>query len=199
MIYVRHRMLCSVSCTLVLEEWTNSPWINKGIFIFFLDLNCLTCFLLECQWVLNNSCRQSLILPSPSALLWAGDTSFRYYQIVAIGCALELPKLKPGSWPALWNVTHESSLQSTIGTSTFWLGHAAEGQRACGELCAGDKDRFSHLTSSPVQRQRWKFERRTRDTDFSGTQIATSASRTLSWCWINICGIKQYVVRSHKV
>lgn len=167
-------MLCSVSCTLVLEEWTNSLWINKGIFIFFLDLNCLTCFLLECQWVLNNSCRQSLILPSP--LLRAGTPGSDITKPMDIGAApVTAQQSEMSLWEQAWHTKHHQHLH-------ILAGGCAEGQRACGGLCAGEED-WQVLTPHPFtitgdRVEVWK-EDRGHWLLWDINLIAISASRTI--------------------
>lgn len=154
-------MLCSFSCTLLLEEWKNSLWINKGIFIFFLGLNCLASFLPKWQRVLNNSCKQSLILPSPSPLL-RGTPSSVTRKLVAAGCVLELPKLKSRS--------RLQSKVSLMGAGLFVCKAPSASMGACAaqrlRACLG-----ALYWGTITSRLKGGKAARKGDTDLSATQI----------------------------
>lgn len=175
-------MLCSFSCTLLLEEWKNSLWINKGIFIFFLGLNCLASFLPKWQRVLNNSCKQSLILPSPSPLL-RGTPSSVTIKLAAAGCVLELPKLKS---------RRSSAKVSLMGAGLFVCKAPSAPLHFDGGMCSSCSQPGSLSGGFILRDYYWQVKRRTSSKRkghwflYYTNLLAICPDNTVSWCWMSI-------------
>lgn len=127
--------------------------------------------------VLNNSCEQSLIL-SPSPLLW-GTPSPDTIKLVATKCILQLPKLKSGSLPAVWTVANENRLVGVQSPAP----REVQAHRALPLHQWGRE--------GPELKRRGEKKRRGQWILWHTSLLAGCAGRTLSWCWINRCGINR--------